>query len=228
MNLIETVSKYLAEIEVIETQKRQKIDALTEWCKQNSKTLKQQMPLVGKVYEISDPKSALGYWFNSEYEDRSYYFKVKSNRFAPGQWFDYRLKYPTVKGDVIDCNYKVIEYRNDVEIGINYLTEIKTDRATLSDKYTQVYVMFDKHTGYYKIGRSVNPKFREKTLQAEKPTIELLHTYNAKVVDEKHLHTKFAEKRVRGEWFNLSGSDIAEINLYFNSEPTNERTGLPA
>ena len=75
--------------------------------------------------------------------------------------------------------------------------------------------MFDKNTGYYKIGRSKNPKHREMTLQSEKPTIEMLFYFEAKNKDEKELHNLFSEKRIRGEWFDLSGTDINTIQNYF-------------
>ena len=37
-----------------------------------------------------------------------------------------------------------------------------------------VYLMYDTSNGYYKIGISNKPYYREKTLQSEKPTIELI------------------------------------------------------
>jgi len=91
-----------------------------------------------------------------------------------------------------------------------------------SKESTKVYVMIDKNTGYYKIGRSKNPKIREKTLQSEKPTIEMLFNHDAKTVDEKVLHSKFSEKRVRGEWFDLCGSDLSMISDYFNKQNKQE------
>ena len=76
--------------------------------------------------------------------------------------------------------------------------------------------MIDKNTGYYKIGRSVNPSIREKTLQSEKPTIEMLFNHDAEVKDEKELHNMFSEKRIRGEWFDLNGSDLCKIKDYLS------------
>jgi hypothetical protein len=76
--------------------------------------------------------------------------------------------------------------------------------------------MIDKNTGYYKIGRSLKPKFREKTLQSEKPTIELLFSNDAKIKKEKDLHNMFSDKRIRGEWFDLNGSDLTKIKEYLN------------
>jgi hypothetical protein len=32
----------------------------------------------------------------------------------------------------------------------------------------------------------------------------------------------FHNKRIRGEWFDLSGSDMQSINAYFNNQDTKE------
>ena len=100
-------------------------------------------------------------------------------------------------------------------ICISHLSEISVQLNKQSQSPTQVYVMIDKNTGYYKIGRSKNPKYREITLQSEKPTIEMIHTFEAKNEDEKNLHLLFQNKRIRGEWFDLSGSDLYTIDNYF-------------
>lgn len=78
-------------------------------------------------------------------------------------------------------------------------------------KKTQVYLMQDTTNNFYKIGCSKQPRYREKTLQSEKPTIELLFCFEGSRKDEKYLHECFKEKRIRGEWFRLDDNDI----LYF-------------
>ena len=86
------------------------------------------------------------------------------------------------------------------------------------DNPCYLYLMKDYNTGYYKIGISNSPEYREKTLQSEKPTIEMI--CNKKYVSrriahsiEQALHKTFADKRVRGEWFDLDSSDVKEIEL---------------
>ena len=81
--------------------------------------------------------------------------------------------------------------------------------------------MKDFNTGYYKIGISNSPEYREKTLQSEKPTIEMI--CNKKYISrkiahsfEQALHKTFSDKRVRGEWFDLSPSDVQEIESTLN------------
>lgn len=71
------------------------------------------------------------------------------------------------------------------------------------------YLMKDTNTGCTKIGKSADPRFRESTLQSEKPTIELYKVCAFNV--EKELHNKYKDKRVRGEWFRLSENEISEI-----------------
>lgn len=80
-----------------------------------------------------------------------------------------------------------------------------------------IYVMLDENTGQYKIGRSKNPIYREKTLQCEKPTIEMKFYYEGTNEDEKKLHKRFEGKRTRGEWFLLKKSDLKKIKKYFNN-----------
>lgn len=76
----------------------------------------------------------------------------------------------------------------------------------------KTYLMHDSQRGYYKIGKSRNPKVRETTLQAELPTIDLIHVIDSDI--ELYLHQKFDAKRVRGEWFRLSQDDINYIKKY--------------
>ncbi len=76
----------------------------------------------------------------------------------------------------------------------------------------KTYLMRDTFRGYYKIGKSKDPKIREATLQAQVPTIELLHVIERDI--ETYLHKKFNVKRIRGEWFNLSKADVNYIKSY--------------
>ena len=77
---------------------------------------------------------------------------------------------------------------------------------------TKTYLMKDFFRGVHKIGKSINPQVRERTLQSEVPTIELVHVIDEDI--EKHLHEKFSAKRIRGEWFNLSINDLNYITSW--------------
>lgn len=74
-----------------------------------------------------------------------------------------------------------------------------------------VYLMLDKRSGYIKIGKSKEPTFREKTLHAQEPDIELIAFWEAPSIFEKQLHKQFELKRQRGEWFALNFEDLKQI-----------------
>ncbi len=79
-----------------------------------------------------------------------------------------------------------------------------------------VYLMIDHTNNFHKIGVSNKPDWREKTLQGEKPTIELLASkkYISRKIAaafEKALHMAYDDKRIRGEWFKLNPSELEEI-----------------
>lgn len=94
--------------------------------------------------------------------------------------------------------------------------EHKEKKVERNEKKCHVYLMKDTTNMYYKIGISNKPKYREKTLQSEKPTIELMYYKqfpSRKIAEsiEKALHNTFRSKRIRGEWFKLDENDIDEI-----------------
>jgi hypothetical protein len=83
---------------------------------------------------------------------------------------------------------------------------------------SKTYLMIDGNR-FIKIGKSYSPRARECTLQSQNPTIELIAFCEQDV--EKELHIKYASKRKRGEWFNLSKKEISEIIQEFNFKKTN-------
>lgn len=100
-------------------------------------------------------------------------------------------------------------------IGLNNRDDLVRDDLIQSEE-CYVYLMIDLTNNFYKIGISNSPKYREFTLQSEKPTIELLANkkfINRKIAKsfENALHSAYKEKRLRGEWFKLEETDIAEI-----------------
>lgn len=58
----------------------------------------------------------------------------------------------------------------------------------------------------YKIGHSINPSQRLKQLKTGNPYIELICYGNG--VTESYLHSLFFQKRMVGEWFNLSDENL--------------------
>lgn len=69
-------------------------------------------------------------------------------------------------------------------------------------------------TGYYKIGLTSNPKDRKRTFSVKLPfevEFECLIKTSDMVSLERELHGRFADRRVDGEWFDLSAKDVAYI-----------------
>lgn len=84
-----------------------------------------------------------------------------------------------------------------------------------------VYLMRDKRNGYYKIGISRSPNYRERTLQSEVPKVELIAKkkfVNRKIASaiEKAFHNLYSHKNRRGEWFSLDTEDIEELKATLN------------
>jgi len=85
-------------------------------------------------------------------------------------------------------------------------------------KVGNVYLMLNKRNNFYKIGFTKgNPIFRERTLQAQEPEVELIYRWTGSLIDEKELHKLFENKQERGEWFKLNKDDIQVIIDYFAS-----------
>jgi hypothetical protein len=69
-------------------------------------------------------------------------------------------------------------------------------------------------TGYYKIGRTKNPKDRIQTFKVKLPfevEYEALIPTKDMYSLEKELHDQFAHKRGEGEWFELNQENVAYI-----------------
>lgn len=114
----------------------------------------------------------------------------------------FTVAYVTLIEKEID-NYKPIEEK------------ISEEKNIVSEKCF-VYLMNDIKNNFHKIGISNYPYYREKTLQSEKPTIELICAKefpSRRIAEsiEKALHSTFSKKRIRGEWFELDIQDVEEI-----------------
>jgi Meiotically up-regulated gene 113 len=72
--------------------------------------------------------------------------------------------------------------------------------------------------GLYKIGRAINPEDRLKMLQTS-TGLALRLEYSRDLRSkgkptERHLHSTYLSKRVRGEWFALDASDVEAVKAY--------------
>lgn len=112
--------------------------------------------------------------------------------------------------EYIDLVQKTIPNYEPIEI-----KQAEPTKETTTD-FCFIYLMHDTSNGYYKIGISNSPEYRERTLQSEKPTIEMIASKKfpirkiAKSI-EKALHNTYSEKRLRGEWFELNYNDVEHI-----------------
>jgi hypothetical protein len=96
------------------------------------------------------------------------------------------------------------------------ISRIIDDKKEEAPEPCYTYLMKDDTNGYYKIGMSKDATYRERTLQAEKPTISLLNKKSFTTREEarrleKQLHQTFERKRIRGEWFCLSEADVMYV-----------------
>lgn len=106
-----------------------------------------------------------------------------------------------------DLDNYVYQMRNGI------LKYVPQNKITNKKPEQKAYILKDNNTGLYKIGRSINPLDREKTLQAEKPTIKLIKIFKDDV--ERELHNKYNKQRVRGEWFNLNKVQLKYICTHY-------------
>lgn len=112
-------------------------------------------------------------------------------------------------------------------LAIDYLSELKNlknykplssydSNNNTSKESCSLYLMIDTSNNFYKIGISNKPEYRERTLQSEKPTVELIISKefpSRQIAEsiEKALHYTYRDKNIRGEWFNLNQEDINDI-----------------
>lgn len=84
--------------------------------------------------------------------------------------------------------------------------------TTTGEKVGSVYLAQSDLHEFTKIGFSVKPKLREKTLQSEDPGLHFVHVFEGvPMSSERQLHKQFKEQRKRGEWFFLLPQDIETI-----------------
>ncbi|KAA6438825.1 GIY-YIG nuclease family protein [Dyadobacter flavalbus] len=110
---------------------------------------------------------------------------------------------------------------NELRLKEYYKEENEKSRASRLSKTKSVsigfvYLMIDDANNLYKIGFSKDPKYRESTLQGEKPSIRLLGSFSGTLQDEKQLHFDFSDFRVRGEWFKIPDNILPSLLIHFN------------
>ena len=145
-------------------------------------------------------------------------FKYRENPSEEEQWW--MGDYVDGVGRMIDAVQEAIEdarieqQRAEEERRRTMLASLP--REPLPEQRTFVYLM--RHTnGLTKIGRSQNPRSREKTLQAEDPRLEMIYHCEADSSVENRLHQIYDSVRIRGEWFNLMPHHVDWITAVLQS-----------
>lgn len=128
---------------------------------------------------------------------------------------------------------KSIDAFSDTDIE-DHIQSIEQKRKERSEAFTTgfmknyrarhgfVYVI--QGDNYFKIGCTINPQKRIKTMSVKSPfelKIRLLLPSDNIDKLEKELHDKFHDKRQKGEWFTLTEEDIGIIALLY---PTTDIT----
>jgi len=100
---------------------------------------------------------------------------------------------------------KDVEAERQKQVAFSIMEREQNEARRYASGLTSGFVYLMSHqNGLTKIGYSTDPATREKTLQAEDPRLRLIATRCGFMSEERRLHRIFADKRVRGEWFNLS------------------------
>lgn len=109
----------------------------------------------------------------------------------------------------IDDTLSKVKKDNNTLFGKKEVIKEEPRRIFLHRKETKTYLMKNKRNGLYKIGRSITPLHRERTLQSEEPEIKMVKVWDDNIEDT--LHKKYDKHRVRGEWFNLTKTQVKYI-----------------
>lgn len=71
--------------------------------------------------------------------------------------------------------------------------------------------------GPCKIGFTTNLERRFTTIQAQSPLpLTIIHTFAGTLADEAGLHERFKDRRLHGEWFDLTDEDIEALKREFD------------
>ena len=125
-----------------------------------------------------------------------------------------KLYFQKYRQALTECGVIIESHSSDDSI----IEEDKKEETSWKDSSCFVYLMKDESNGFYKIGISNKPEYRERTLQSEKPTIVLLKakefpTRAIAEAIESALHKAYGDKRLRGEWFELDNKDVDDVVL---------------
>jgi len=133
------------------------------------------------------------------------YFKKREHIAEKSGFLDFDKTDNTLFFPII---YTIWENEQDLLKELSFIENESDINKIENEEICYVYLMVDTVNNFHKIGISNKPEYREKTLQSEKPSIELIIAKEYPIrklaeAFEKALHNTYAKKRLRGEWFNL-------------------------
>ncbi|PKL49408.1 MAG: hypothetical protein CVV39_02795 [Planctomycetes bacterium HGW-Planctomycetes-1] len=141
-------------------------------------------------------------------------FRLKAHNTNGFPWRFSRLgKKPEMAQKILDYCKSNPEYADVIEIckGVCGSSGKKNDSDSEKDNLKFGYVYLMKSGRYYKIGKSDCVEKRNYEIGIKLPE-ELKIIHKIKTDDptgiEAYWHNRFADKRKRGEWFDLTNSDI--------------------
>jgi len=111
---------------------------------------------------------------------------------------------------------KKIKLFNKIDFYRDFFSNNYVINQSVGKEY--VYLMLNNDTSLIKIGYSKTPNYRERTLHSQEPSIHLIACWETEKIKEKELHKKYNAKKIRGEWFRLTLSDLKEIEEYMNQD----------
>lgn len=113
-----------------------------------------------------------------------------------------------------------VEALQKVDDAAKHRHKVKQERKARKSKSKKktagyVYLVYSPSTPAYKIGHTVDPNNRAKTFSVQLPYedikfIALIETDDRYAL-ETELHERYADKRVGGEWFELTDEDVKYI-----------------
>jgi hypothetical protein len=115
-----------------------------------------------------------------------------------------------------DGEYYVFKITDFVKGRLEAVAQLENERTSFEEAErlrksqfsTFVYIMQDMRNDAFKIGQSITPGKRERTLQSEVPEIVLRFSIPADESLERQLHEHFESKNIRGEWFALEPDEL--------------------
>lgn len=117
-----------------------------------------------------------------------------------------------VEEQIFDCKFAKI--KRDLIFHKISLVERRAEKDKSASRKQKTYIIYDKYSGHYKLGKSTDPKKRKGTLLSDRTSLELIAIADKDV--ETILHRKYKTQRADGEWFKLSKEQVSDIINTYN------------